>query len=285
MSWIVNEIFGRPRPVIAMAHFPPLPGSPLYDADGGVAEIERHVANDLAALVDGGVDGILFCNEGDRPYTTHADPATLAVMARVVGRLTAGLGLPYGVDILWDPKSTLALAAATGAGFVREVFTGVYPSDMGIWDTSVGESLRYRRQIGAVGVRLFFNINAEFAGTFDRRPLPEIARSVVFSSLADAVCVSGPMTGEPVAMAELAAVKKTLPDVPVIANTGVRENTVAQILEVADAVIVGTALKVDGKTFNPVDGARVRSFMRAARRAGGDAGGDAGSPNRGGGAA
>lgn len=250
-----------------MAHFPPLPGSPLYDAEGGVAKIERHVANDLAALVDNGVDAVLFCNEGDRPYTTRVDPATLAVMARVVGRLTAGMRLPFGVDILWDPKAALALAAATDAGFVREVFAGVYPSDMGLWDTSVGESLRYRRQIGAGGVRVFFNINAEFAGSFDRRPLPEVARSVVFSSLADAVCVSGPMTGEPVALAELAAVKKALPDVPVIANTGVRDNTVAQILEVADAVIVGTALKVDGKTFNPVDGARVERFMRAARQA------------------
>ncbi|MDP2872110.1 MAG: BtpA/SgcQ family protein [Bacillota bacterium] len=258
-------MLGREKPVIAMAHFPPLPGSPLYDRDGGLAKIRRHVADDLAVLVDCGVDAVLFCNEGDRPYTTRADPATLAVMASVVGRLTADLRLPFGVDILWDPKSALALAVATGAGFVREVFTGVYPSDMGLWDTSCGESLRYRRQIDAAGVRLFFNINAEFAGSFDRRPLPDVARSVVFSSLADAVCVSGPMTGEPAALTELTAVKKALPDVPVIANTGIREETVAAVLEIADAVIVGTALKVDGRTFNPVDAARVRRFMRAAR--------------------
>ena len=30
MSW-VKEIFNTEKPIIGMVHFPPLPGSPLYD--------------------------------------------------------------------------------------------------------------------------------------------------------------------------------------------------------------------------------------------------------------
>ena len=32
----LKELFGIEKPVIAMSHFPPLPGTPLYDASKGV---------------------------------------------------------------------------------------------------------------------------------------------------------------------------------------------------------------------------------------------------------
>jgi membrane complex biogenesis BtpA family protein len=186
-------------------------------------------------------------------------------MAAVIAGVTKGLRLPFGVDVLWDPVAAIALAAATGASFVREVFTGAYPSDMGLWDTACGEALRYRRALGAGHIKLLFNIQAEFAGRFDTRPLGALARSVAFSSLADALCVSGPMTGQAVSLDDLRVVKAAVGDLPVVANTGVRPGNVAEILAVADAAVVGTALKADGVTWNPVDPERVKSFMRAAR--------------------
>ena len=57
-----------------MVHFPPLPGSPLYDADGGMAAIVDHAARDIEALQAGGVDALMFGNEGDRPYLLQARP-------------------------------------------------------------------------------------------------------------------------------------------------------------------------------------------------------------------
>ena len=35
------------------------------------------------------------------------------------------------------------------------------------------------------------------------------------------------------------------------------------ILRLADGVVIGTHLKVDGVTWNPVDGERVKRFMQA----------------------
>jgi hypothetical protein len=82
----------------------------------------------------------------------------------------------------------------------------------------------------------------------------------VFSSLADVICVSGPLTGQPTDRSELSRVKAAV-GVPVLANTGVTIDNVAAILEVADGCVIGTHFKAGGDTWNPVDGDRVRRFM------------------------
>jgi len=258
-----EALFGR-KPVIAMVHLKALPGTPLYDGDlEGIVEAARR---DLLALQEAGVDAVMFGNENDRPYELSVDRASVATMAYVIGRLKSYIRVPFGVDVLWDPLATMALAAATGARFAREIFTGLYGSDMGLWEGRAAEALRYRKRLQRDDLFLLYNVSAEFASPLDARPLPERAKSAVFSSLADAVLVSGPMTGEGVAQEQLKAVKEALPGVPVLANTGVRHETVAEILKVADGVIVGTALKRDGVTWNEVDPERARSFMEIVRR-------------------
>jgi membrane complex biogenesis BtpA family protein len=265
MAELFRQLIGVEKPIIAMCHFPPMPGSPLYDEKGGLAAIKESVARDIDSLQAGGVDAIMFCNEGDRPYNFKASPASLATMASVIGQLLGEVKVPFGCDILWDPQAALALAKATGGRFVREVFTGVYSSDMGLWDTACGEALRFRRNIGASDIKCIFNINAEFAGFIDQRPLQLIAESAVFSSLADIVAVSGTMTGQSTQVSDLEAVKSRLPETPVMANTGITADNVREVLKVADGVVVGTALKRDGHTWNEVDRERVKRFMAAAR--------------------
>ena len=158
------------RPLIAMAHLPALPGTPLYDG-AGMASIVERVRCDVDALVDAGFDAIMFCNENDRPYVFTAAIETVAAMSAVIGNLKTLVSVPFGVDVLWDPKAALAVAQATGASFVREIFTGAYGSEFGIWSTAPGEALRYRRQIGATDVRILTNINAEFAAPLVDRPV------------------------------------------------------------------------------------------------------------------
>ena len=251
----------RSKFIIGMVHLRALPGAPDYDPAGGMAAIVEAARADLAALQDGGVDAVMFGNEADRPYLLKATPESLAAMTAVVAALKPEIRGPFGVNYLWDPVATVALAAATGAAFAREIFTGVYASDMGLWAPACAEALRLRAALGRRDLALLFNINAEFAAPLDTRPLETKARSAVFSSLADAICVSGPMTGEGVDRSDLARVKQAVGSVPVIANTGVRIDTVADILRVADGCIVGTHFKVDGVTWNPVDPDRVRRFM------------------------
>jgi uncharacterized protein len=263
---MLKETFGNEKPIIGMVHFLPLPGSPLYQGKGGMAHIIDAAANDIEALQKGGVDALMFGNEGDRPYLLKASPVALASYAFIVGELKSQIRLPFGVNYLWDPVASVALAVATGARFAREIFTGVYDSDMGLWAPDAASAVRLRSDALRSDLKLMFNINAEFASPIGERSIAQRAKSAVFSSLADVVLVSGPMTGEAVEMSNLHEAKKAVGAVPVFANTGVNIDNVETVLSVGDGAIVGTHFKVDGDTWKPVDPARVKRFMdRVAR--------------------
>jgi uncharacterized protein len=255
------DLFSRPKPIVAMAHLGALPGAPGYDPVRGIDGLIGDAARDIGRLQDGGVDAIMFGNEGDRPYELRAPSEGLAAMSAIVAALKPMLRVPFGVDYLWDPYATVALAVATGASFAREVFTGVYAADMGVWQPDCAGALRLRARLGREDLKLLFNVNAEFAAPLDTRPIERRAQSAVFSSLADAICVSGPLTGQPADQSELKRVKAAVPDTPVFANTGVSIENVASILKIADGCVIGTHFKVEGDTWNPVDGGRVKRFM------------------------
>ncbi len=265
MTWL-KEVFGTARPIIAMVHLPALPGMPLYDAAGGMEAIIASAERDIRALQDGGVDGVMFGNENDRPYSARAEPAQIAAMSAAVAAVKPRLRVPFGVDLLWDPVATVAVAAATGAAFAREVFNGVHAGDLGLWVPDAAAALRLRRSLNAERVKLLFTVVAEFAAPLDTRGPAAIARSVAFTSLPDAIGVSGPLTGTPPTVENLRAVREAVGGaVPVLLNTGLRRETVADLLPLSDGAVVGTSLKVDGVTWNPVDPARVRGLMEAVR--------------------
>lgn len=268
MTQWVKELFGREKPVIAMAHIPALPGTPHYDAAGGPEGIIEKMRPDVRHLIEGGVDAIMFCNEDDRPYTFQAGMEQVATMTRVITELRPR-NTPFGVDFLWDPMAAMCMAAATGASFIREVLTGTYESDMGLWSADkAGQVLRLRRNIGAEHVRVFFNIAPEFCSTLGSRTVAERARSAVVSSLADVILVSGSMAGAEPDLSLLGEAKAAVGDsVPVFLNTGAKSSNIVEYLRVADGVIVGSSLKVGGYTWNQVDPARVREFVDKANSA------------------
>ena len=264
------SVFGEKKPAIAMVHLGALPGSPLFDNEAGLDAIVSDARKDLDALQSAGFDAVMFGNENDRPYELQVDTASTATMAYVIGCLRSEIEVPFGVNVLWDPMATMALAAATGAAFAREIFTGVYASDMGLWAPDAGKAIRYRNRLGRGDLAVLFNISAEFAAPLDSRPLVDRARSTVFSSLPDALLVSGQITGEAAKLEDLESVKRALPDTPVLANTGVKHATVSDTFAVADGCIVGSCLKVDGDTWNPVDPNRASEFMDLVRKARGE---------------
>lgn len=264
MARSFRDLFPSGKPIIAMAHVPPLPGTPLYDERRGVDGLVDSVRTDVRMLLDGGVDAVMFCNEGDRPYTFNAGYEGVSVMTRVVAELRP-TDRPFGVDFLWDARAALAIGVATGASFMREVATGTYESDMGLWSTDAAGLLRERRRLQSE-ISIFMNVTPEFASTLGSRRVGVMARSAVVSSLADAILISGPMAGSEPDIAMLRKARETIDRaVPVLVNTGAKSSNIAVFLQVADGCIVGSDLKVDGYTWNPVDPERVRRFVKAAR--------------------
>jgi membrane complex biogenesis BtpA family protein len=266
-NWL-QKLSGNSKTIIGMVHLPALPGTPLYDETTGMEGIREWVRRDLDALQNGGIDAVMFCNENDRPYRLDSDFASVAAMADTIASMRNECSVPFGVNVLWDPIATLAVATATGASFCREIFTGAFGGDFGLWVRSAGDSWRYRRQIGAQNVKMIFNINAEFAAPIAPRPVADVAKSVVFSSSPDAICVSGPITSQAADASALAEVTAAIEGsgVPVLVNTGFKVSNAAELLRYADGAIVGSSLKVDGITWNPVERVRVKALMAEVRQ-------------------
>ena len=112
------------------------------------------------------------------------------------------------------------------------------------------------------------NVMPEFASSIGSRSPGVRARSAVVSTLADAILVSGPMAGtEP----DLESVREVVDTVagsaPVLLNTGAKSSNIGAFLPLVDGVIVGSDLKAEGGTWNPVDRDRVRRFLAAAHDA------------------
>lgn len=73
-----QEMFGVEKPIIALLHLDALPGDPGYC--GSMDTVLEHARQDLVALQNGGVDGILFANEFSLPYQPVADVAVISAM-------------------------------------------------------------------------------------------------------------------------------------------------------------------------------------------------------------
>jgi membrane complex biogenesis BtpA family protein len=265
MNWLM-ETFGAAKPIIAMCHFRALPGDPGYDPAKGLAWVLEQAREDLHALQDGGVNAVMFSNEASLPYLLEVEPITTAAMARLIGELLREIRVPFGVNVLWDPRASIDLAVATGARFVREIFSGVYASDFGLWNTRNGEFARHRRRMHGEDVKLLYNIMPEAAVYLAPRDLASIARSTVFNAAPDALCVSGLTAGAETSPENLRIVKEAVPDTPVFANTGVNLSNLEKQLSVADGAVVGTAFKRDGYIWNAVDRSRVQVFMEKVRQ-------------------
>ena len=264
-----RDVFPDGRALIGMVHLEPLPGSPRHDAGKGMAHVVERAVADAAALEAGGMDGIMIENFGDSPFWPESvPPVTVAALTAAALRVRERVSLPIGINVLRnDVRSALAIAAVTGARFVRvNVHIGAVVTDQGLVQGRAHETLRTRAALGARDVAILADVAVKHSQPLgERAPLESEAREAAERGLADGLILTGTATGVPGAPWELKCVRDELPDVPVLAGSGVEPSTVGEFLEVADGVIVGSALEEEGVAGMPVDPDRVREFVRSAR--------------------
>lgn len=265
-SEAIASLFGVPRPLVGMIHLGALPGSPsgclgmdaLIDAAILEAEIYR----------DAGFNGLILENMHDRPYLKgRAEPETVAAMAAIGRQVRHQVRLPLGVQVLAGAnREAIAVAHACGGSFVRaEGFVFAHVADEGLIDAGAGELLRYRRSIGAESIRVFADIkkkHASHALTADLSAA-EVAQAAEFF-LADAVIVTGSVTGGETDPDELNAVRKAVA-IPTWVGSGVTPENLTRYRD-ADGFIVGSSIKQGGRWSNPLDPVRVAALASAFRR-------------------
>jgi membrane complex biogenesis BtpA family protein len=264
---MAEGLFDKHKPLVSVIHVGALPGTPRSRMS--VGELTESAVREAVVYRDGGVDALMVENMHDVPYLRGSvGPEIVAAMSCVARAVKAESRLPVGVQILAGANlEAVAVAHAAGLDYVRvEAYTFAHVADEGIIESSAAELLRFRRKIGADGVRVWADVkkkHASHAITSDVT-LGETAAAVEFM-LGDAVIVSGNATGEPPRASDVREAKSHC-RLPVLLGSGVTVENVSEFYDTADGFIVGSYFKEGGLWSNTVERARVERLADALRR-------------------
>jgi membrane complex biogenesis BtpA family protein len=253
-------VFGAARALVGVVHTGGLPGTPA-----GTQTIDEIAATAIAearVYASAGFHGVMIENTHDRPYLKGSvGPEIVAALAVIGHQVRSATGLPLGVQVLAGANEhALAVAVASGASFVRvEGFVFAHVADEGLIESSAGRLLRYRRAMGAEGIRVFADIKKKHSDV----SLAETAKAAEFF-LVDGVIVSGIATGHPADPSEVRSVAAAV-GVPTLVGSGVTLGNLHEYLA-ADALIVGSSIKQGGVWSEPIDQVRARELALAFRK-------------------
>ncbi len=265
MTWL-KEMFGTEKPVIGMVHLHAMPTDPKYNAEAGIEEVVQAARKDLTALQQGGIDGILFCNEFSIPYTKKVRTITVATYCRVVGELLKEIKVPFGITCSSSATKTFDIAVAVGADFVRCHYHGATAGVYGINDNDPGEVERHRYAVGAGKLKVLTAVIPEGTKQLAERSLKEVVKTLDFNISPDGLLIYSSTPGSAVDVEQI-SICKSVSKIPVLASNGVKAETIEEILSYSDGCIVGTGIKEDGNFYNPIDLKRVKQLMANAKKA------------------
>lgn len=264
------DIFRTPKPIIGMVHCWPLPGAPGYTGYG-MQTIIDHAKADAEALIAGGCDGLIVENMWDIPFRAgaHIPPESIASHAVVAAAIRSVSPLPMGINLVHNGGvALLAIAIAAQADFIRVcMFTGAGVWDAGSFDEGCAADLmRRRKELHAEHIKILADVDKKHSVRF---PGIDLATHIEWTRFfgADALIVSGRMTGDAPDVAKVREAKHLAGDRPLIIGSGADEHNIAAFMAVADGVIVGSSIKQGGAIADPVDVERVRRFVATARGA------------------
>jgi membrane complex biogenesis BtpA family protein len=249
-----------------MVHLLPLPGAPSWS--GELSSVEKRALADTRALIEGGVDGILFENYGDAPFTKKkVNRLTVSSMTRVILKCVDHMEIPFGINVLrndWD--TALAIAATTGAAFIRvNVLSGAYVTDQGIIEGVGHACLRRRRTLEhEIGRKILILGDAH---TKHGRPLLEQSLIDTVHDLTervgvDGVIITGSRSGEVTKVEDVKQATKAAKKIPVLVGSGITAENIKDYLETANGFIVGSSLKENRILTGPVEKKRVEILMQ-----------------------
>lgn len=252
--------------IIGVVHLLPLPGAPQF-AGSFDAVLERGV-RDCKVYHDNGVNSLIVENFGDAPFAPRkVDPVTVAAMTFAAAEFKREFPeIEYGINVLRnDAESAISIATVVGASFIRvNVFVGAVVADQGVIEGDAFSLTRLRKALNS-NVKIFADVDVKHSTRIGDYSLKQQAADAIERGLADAIIVSGPRTGKAVDISELRDLRKDFPHANIIVGSGASKRNVAELLKYANSVIVGTSVKVDGVTSNPVDAERLKEFVKAVK--------------------
>jgi uncharacterized protein len=262
----LKQIFNTTQPIIGVVHLLPLPTSARWG--GSLSAIIDRAEQEAVALVSGGVDGIVVENFFDAPFPkSRVDPAVVSAMTTIVTRLMELVSLPIGINVLRnDSLSAMAIASCTGASFIRvNVLSGVMATDQGLIEGCAHELMRYRRELGS-DVKIMADVLVKHAQPLSSSDLTNAVRETIDRGLADAIILSGAITGSPPSLEDLRLARAAAGSTPMLIGSGASLENINSLMQFADGAIVSSSLKRQGKIENSIDPIRVSQFVETIRQ-------------------
>ncbi len=257
-----KDVFSN-KPVIGMIHLMPLPGSPGYG--GSMAAIEEAAMQDLRALEEGGADSFIIENFGDVPYATYNAPITMAAMTSVAALVSKEAKLPFGINVQFNcTEQEWALSYVTGASFIRvEAFV---ENRVGVHGVTYAAAPELRRLQAAYPSKtmIFADINTKHTFPMADQPLDFSVHEAIESG-ADALIVTGLLTGQSPTVEDVRNFKQMAKEMPVLLGSGVNTANAKEFFDVADGAIIGSSIKINGNVNDRVDPERLKRLVAAVR--------------------
>lgn len=239
---MITEIFRKEKNIFWMVHFPPLMWCVGYPWQ---KEVLEKAISDATTLVEGWIDAIIMENNYDIPHTRNLSPEVTSQMTFLALELRKSVSIPIGICCLWnDWKSALAIAKIASLDFIRiPVFVDkIQTSYWFVIEEDPKEIIVYKNKIGAENIKIITDIHVKHSMILNQDSLLESAKKAIEQG-SDGLIITGNWTGDLPKLDDLQEVRDGVWTFPIIVGSGVDSKNITQILDIADAMIVGTALK------------------------------------------
>ncbi|ADI31500.1 BtpA/SgcQ family protein [Staphylothermus hellenicus] len=249
-----------------MVHLPPLPNSPQYRGEK-IDVILKYAINEAEKLVKAGFDGVVIENYMDYPFPIYEkDPVKLRLIEYIARKIREKFpNVLVGLNILRNSGlESLDIACRNNLDFIRvNVYMETVLAPEGIIKPLAYELIKYKERNGC-NVKVYADVNVKHS-----QPLMSytmVLRNMCSRGLVDGVIVSGEHTGYPTPVSRVYVAKKICSDKEIIVGSGVNHQNIGLYIGLADAVIVGTSIKNEGITSNPVNIQKAMSLVKRVRR-------------------
>lgn len=250
--------------VVGMIHLPPLPGAANYDGKA-VRDLSDRAVREAKVLSDAGFTQLMLQNTRDRPSATTVGPATVAAMTAITAAVADQFGGQLGVNVHKnDADAGLSIAHACAASFVRiKVLIGAVVGPEGLVQ-GVAERAQRLRSLLDPSIEIWADLYELTSWPVAPTSVENLADLSVRFGGADRLIVTNDTVEASVAA--VAAVR-SVTSRPVLIGGRTVPATVRQALDGSDGVIVGSCLRRNGSTADPIDPAAVARFMAAVAEA------------------
>ncbi|MET1101967.1 MAG: BtpA/SgcQ family protein [Pyrodictiaceae archaeon] len=260
----------KEKPIIAVLHLPPLPGSPLYKYYWGEKDplhIVDEAVNAARLLDEEGVDAIIIENYGDKPYTIRVkNPAILSMIAIITHSIVKETNLAVGINILRNsgPEAYL-VAYSSGASFIRvNSYCETRVAPEGILEP-VGREVEELRSNYPLGIKVLADIDVKHSSPLAcNYDLKRVIDDCIERFKPDALIVTGTRTGSAPQPGYVAIFKSS--GKPILVGSGVTSENIGAYWDIADGFIIGTFFKKSRESFLELDRIKIRRFMEKVKR-------------------